>query len=120
MKKGNFLYSREIETVNKISTNVTDNQQDTCKMSVQKLKVYNRKCIFPNCKYIGTTGLYKFPINDKNRLDLWLDVCKLSSVKPHEMICKNHFYSDDFHYGKRIDLKKGVVPHDIVSFFFFA
>ena len=102
-------------TVHKIST---DNQQDTCKMSVQKLKVYNRSCIFPNCVYKGTKGLYRFPINDKNRLNLWLDVCKLSSVRPHEMICKNHFHPNDFFYGKRIDLKKSAVPHNIVSYLY--
>ena len=47
----------------------------------------------------------------KNRLKLWFSVCKLFCVKPHEMICKNHFNPDDFHYGKRIDLKKSAVPH---------
>ena len=47
----------------------------------------------------------------KNRLKLWFSVCKLFCVKPHEMICKNHFNPDDFHYGKRINLKKSAVPH---------
>ena len=74
-------------------------------------KIYNKSCIFPNCKYKGTTGLYRFPMKDKNRLELWLSVCKLSCVKPHEMICKNHFNTDEFHNGKRIDLKKSTVPH---------
>ena len=153
-KKGNFLYSREIETVNRTrgdgdnhysigpsqnkgpteptkdqykfktsvrkislypienrgSKNITDNQQDKSKMSVQK--IFNKSCIFPNCLYKGTTGLYKFPISDKNRLDLWLNVCKLSSVRPHEAICKNHFHPNDFSYGRsRTLLKKSAVPH---------
>ena len=32
----------------------------------------NRICIFPKCSYKGATGLYKFPIKDKDRLDLQL------------------------------------------------
>ena len=81
-------------------------------MSLKKLKVFNKSCIFPNCLYKGTTGLYRFPISDKNRLDLWLDVCKLSSVRPHELICKNHFHPTDFCYGSgRNCLKKSAVPH---------
>ena len=79
-------------------------------------KIFNKSCIFPKCSYKGTTGLYKFPIKDKNRLDLWLKVCQLSSVKPHEKICKNHFNHDDFHYGKdRIVLKESAVPHCLKS-----
>ena len=54
----------------------------------------------------------------KNRLKLWFSVCKLFCVKPHEMICKNHFNTDEFHNGKRIDLKKSAVPHNIVSYLY--
>ena len=75
-------------------------------------KIFNKCCIFPNCLYKGTTGLFRFPFNDKNRLELWLNVCKLTCVKPHDRICKNHFHVDDFHYGeKKINLKKSAVPH---------
>ena len=71
-----------------------------------------RSCIFPYCLFKGTTGFYKFPINDKNKLDLWLSVCNLSSVKPNDLICKNHFNPEDFHYGEfRTDLKRCAVPH---------
>ena len=74
-------------------------------------KVFNKSCIFPKCSYKGTTGLYKFPIKDKNRLDLWLNVCNLSCVKPHEKICKNHFHYDDFIYRKTGNiLKMSAVP----------
>ena len=67
-----------------------------CLKSLKMSKIVNRKCIFPKCSYMGTTGLYKFPLKDKNRLELWLKVCQISCVKPHQMICKNHFHSDDF------------------------
>ena len=73
---------------------------------------HQRSCIFPNCLYKDYKGLYKFPVNDQKRLELWLQVCQLSSVKPHEKICKNHFNPDDFIYLKdRILLKKSAVPH---------
>ena len=72
----------------------------------------NRICIFPKCSYKGATGLYKFPIKDKDRLDLWLNVCNLSCVKPHERICKNHFHDYDFDERKNgIYLKRSAVPH---------
>ena len=75
-----------------------------------------QSCIFPNCLYKGSSGLYKFPINDKKRLVLWLNVCKLFWVKPHEKICKNHFHPHDFQYGiDRIGLKNSAVPHDYCS-----
>ena len=55
------------------------------------LKTSKKRCIFPFCQIVGTTRFYKFPINNKKRLDLWLEVCNLTSVKPNDSICYRHF-----------------------------
>ena len=74
-------------------------------------RTFIKSCIYPKCSYKGTTGLYKFPIKDKNRLDLWLNACNLPSVKAHEKICKNHFHDDDIVYRKTGSvLKISAVP----------
>ena len=50
-----------------------------------------KRCVFPFCRVLGTNKMFKFPITNKKRMELWLQCSKLDSVKQNDRICYHHF-----------------------------
>ena len=78
---------------------------------------YLKSCVFPYCRFQGTTGLFKFPSNPEKRNE-WLQICQLTSdqITPTSKICKNHFNPEDIQINSnKMLLMPGANPKSSVD-----